>query len=106
MLSKQKLDNDIGNPSPPLKCSSRKFSGAGFTLGGRCGSLAVGASLQGRLYGWRPRELALKAGYPRRQGPDVNPQRKISGGVQHYIDGCPDSNDDVPSSENQLSKKV
>ena len=24
--------------------------------------------------------MALKAGYPRRQGPDVNPQRKISGG--------------------------
>ena len=26
--------------------------------------------------------MALKAGYPRRQGPDVNPQRKISGGVR------------------------
>ena len=26
--------------------------------------------------------MALKAGYPRRQGPDVNPQRKISGGTQ------------------------
>ncbi len=24
--------------------------------------------------------MALKAGYPHRQGPDVNPQRKISGG--------------------------
>ena len=58
--------------------AERKFSGAGFTLGGRCGSLAVGASLQGRLYEWRPREMALKAGYPRRQGPDVNPQKKIS----------------------------
>ena len=57
---------------------SRKFSGVGFMLGGRCGSLAEGASLQGRLYGWRPREMALKAGYPRRQGPDVNTQRKIS----------------------------
>ena len=25
--------------------------------------------------------MALKAGYPHRQGPDVNPQRKISGGI-------------------------
>ena len=25
--------------------------------------------------------MALKAGYPRRQGPDVNPRRKISGAI-------------------------
>ena len=29
--------------------------------------------------------MALKAGYPRRQGPDVNPQRKTSDGVQHLL---------------------
>ena len=29
---------------PWLKGWSSKFSGVGFTLGGRCGSLAVGAS--------------------------------------------------------------
>ena len=29
--------------------------------------------------------MALKAGYLRRQGPDVNPQRKTSDGVQHLL---------------------
>ena len=34
----------VGLSSSQLKRRSRKFSGVGFTLGGRCGSLAVGAS--------------------------------------------------------------
>lgn len=54
-----------------------KFYDVGFVLGSRCGSLAVGdnpvdddaAAAAG---------MSLKAGYPRRQGPDVNTQRRIS----------------------------
>ena len=50
---------------------SRKFSGEGFTSGGRCGSLSVGASPVD-TYTDGGQGDGLKAGYPRRP-PDVNP---------------------------------
>ena len=43
---------------------------------------------------WTPIQMAAtgmvhKAGYPRRQGPDVNPQRKIYDGVQCFASWMP-----------------
>ena len=53
-----------------------KFPGVGFMLGSRWVALPQAPAQ------WTPIQMAaagmvLKAGYPRRQGPNVNPQRKI-----------------------------
>ena len=45
------VQTDLSHTFPIVEGKCRKFSGAGFTLGGRCGSLAAGASLHRRLGG-------------------------------------------------------
>ena len=66
----------IGYVPLPSKGRSRKFSGAGFTLGGRCGSLAVGASPVD-AYTDGGRGMALKAGNHTGRAPTSSPRGKF-----------------------------